>query len=262
VLDNAVKFTPAGRVALDVALAPDEPEAVTLRFAVCDTGVGIPGERQAEVFELFVQVDGSDARRHGGAGLGLAICARLVRMMGGRIWIDDGASRGCTVHFTARFGLADERALEESAATRTDRPSAPFLPAASSGPPLRVLVAEDNPGNQALLVHLLRKHGHSVHAVPDGRSALDTLAASAGRFDVLLLDLQMPEMDGYEVATRLRARESPAGDRLRIVAVTAHATETDRRRCLDAGMDGFVAKPLREHELLRALARFRAGGGP
>jgi PAS domain S-box-containing protein len=261
VLENAIKFTPAGTVSLEVTTEADGGDGVRLRFAVSDTGIGIPVAKHAEVFEPFVQVDTSSTRRHGGAGLGLAICSRLVRMMDGRIWLDSAEARGCTVFFAVRFGRGDERA---AAAVEVERPSTP--PAApTAGPgtePLRVLVAEDNASNRALVSRILEKHGHFARAVRDGLAALAEIEASPDGWDVLLLDLQMPELDGFQVAERIRAAERGRHERLPIIAVTAHATESDRRRCLDAGIDGFVPKPLHEADLLRAVvaACSRPGG--
>jgi hypothetical protein len=253
VLENAIKFTTAGTVSLEVTTEADEGDGVRLRFAVSDTGIGIPATKHAEVFEPFVQVDASPARRHGGAGLGLAICARLVRMMDGRIWLDSAEARGCTVFFAVRFAPGDER---EAAAADAERPSTPpsAHPAGTDAKPLRVLVAEDNASNRALVGRILEKHGHFARAVRDGLAALAEIEASPDEWDVLLLDLQMPELDGFGVAERIRAAERDRRDRLPIVAVTAHATESDRRRCLEAGIDGFVPKPLREADLLRAIA--------
>ena len=255
VLDNAIKFTPAGAVFVDVGVETAGEDEVCLRFAVADTGIGVPAACRAEVFEPFVQVDASNTRRHGGAGLGLAICARLVRMMGGTIGLDGAEGRGCTVHFTARFGRAAPGAVVEDEPERSASSSRPPPPDA---PPLRVLVAEDSPSNRLLVVRMLERHGHRVRAAINGLAALAAVEADPAGYDLLLLDLQMPEMDGFEVAGRIRSAERDSGGYLPIVAVTAHAGETDRRRCLEAGMDGFVAKPLGEEALLRAIRAARA----
>ncbi|MBI5500643.1 MAG: response regulator [Deltaproteobacteria bacterium] len=261
VLDNALKFTPEGAVAVDVGVEEGVGDGVCLRFAVTDTGIGIPAARRVEVFEPFVQVDASNTRRYGGAGLGLAICARLVRLMGGTIGLDGAEGRGSTVHFTARFGRAEAGAVVEDEPERSSVP-----PRASPGEPdarpLRVLVAEDSPSNRLLVVRMLERHGHRVRAAVNGLAALAAVEADPGGFDLLLLDLQMPEMDGFEVAARIRSAERETGRHLPIVAVTAHAGESDRRRCLAAGMDGFVAKPLGEEALLRAMRAVRAAGRP
>ncbi|MBI5485703.1 MAG: response regulator [Deltaproteobacteria bacterium] len=257
VLDNALKFTPAGAVTLEVGVEAAGDDGVGLRFTVADTGIGIPAACRAEVFEPFVQVDASNTRRHGGAGLGLAICARLVRMMGGTIGLDGAEGRGCTVHFTARFGRAAPGAVAEDEPERS-APSSRPPPPAPDEPPLRVLVAEDSPSNRLLVVRMLERHGHRVRAAINGLAALAAVEADPGGFDLLLLDLQMPEMDGFEVAGRIRSAERDSGGYLPIVAVTAHAGEADRRRCLEAGMDGFIAKPLGEEALLRAIRAVRA----
>ena len=258
VLENAIKFTPSGSVVLEVAGGTSGEQDARLHFTVCDTGIGIPRGLHATVFHPFVQVDGSDARLHGGVGLGLAICARLVELMGGRIWLESDVGTGCVVHFELRLGVAgDDLPLdaddEDVEGTSSAPPPAP--PGVPLGRPLRVLVAEDNSANQAVVVRLLEKHGHTAHVVSDGKLALAVLSGEPGGWDALLLDLQMPELDGFAVAQRVRGAERGGQRRLPIIAVTAHAAEADRRRCREAGMEGFVSKPIREAVLLAELSR-------
>jgi PAS domain S-box-containing protein len=421
---NAIKFTERGEVAVRVSLdgpeqigngsgsgkgngttgppvplpapapVPEEGE-VLLRFAVRDTGIGIPADKLAAVFEPFVQADGSTTRKYGGTGLGLSISARLVELMGGRLWAESTPGVGSTFFFTARLGVAAEHAPAELPVELAGRPvlvvddnetnrrillemlrrwglapvpaaggaealerlraaaagGAPFplvlldammpdmdgfavaaevrrhaelagtavmmlssgapwvagrspeqlcrelgvrcyllkpvkqsdllhavtesllagprpspeAPAASTpAAPLRVLLADDNPVNQALMRGFLERQGHTVRAVGTGREALAAL--EDGGFDLVLMDIEMPEMGGLEAAAALRRREQEAGrPRLPVIAVTAHALKGDRERCLAAGMDGYLTKPIRAADLDRALAgvlgRPAAGAG-
>lgn len=391
---NAIKFTERGEVIVDVVVADssgdgvvsDGPPRVALRFAVKDTGIGIPPEKQAAVFEAFEQADASTTRRYGGTGLGLAISTKLVGLMGGRIEVESEVGRGSTFRFTVRLGVAAEQpawapstslaglrvlvvddnatnrlildetlrgwgmrprvaagadeaaALLAEAAAEGDpyrliltdahmpgrdgfsladqirqtlhlespvvmmltsgarpgdfdrceasrisgylikpvkqadllkavaaalgqaEPAAkpapaevrPLPPAAEEAPPgLNILLAEDSVVNQRLALGLLRQWGHSVVVANNGREALERLAEQS--FDVVLMDVQMPEMDGLEATAVLREREHEAGRHTPVIAMTAHAMQGDRDRCLAAGMDGYVVKPIRRPELQAAL---------
>jgi PAS domain S-box-containing protein len=396
VLGNAVKFTSEGEVVLHASVAAGSADTVTLQFAVTDTGIGIPLDKQQQVFQAFTQVDTSTTRRFGGTGLGLAIALRLVELMKGRLWVESEVGRGSTFHFTAVFDRAvdrrtgraprrpkaldglhvlvvddnatNRRILEEMLAswemiptvvgdaasalqvlerssptnqrvdvvitdcqmpdvdgfmlarqikrdhhlrrtpivmltsagrsddaarcrragidkylvkpvkhsdlldmlaalfrvsTRTARESRPSrkqpTPGAAGvrGRPLRILVAEDNLVNRRLVTTLLQKRGHKVTAVENGRAALESIdAAGARAFDLVLLDLQMPEMGGLEATQAIRDREGKTRRRLPIVALTAHAMQGDRERCLDAGMDGYLSKPIDVADLVETVERF------
>jgi signal transduction histidine kinase/DNA-binding response OmpR family regulator/streptogramin lyase len=383
-LGNAVKFTSRGEVNLRVRVDAVEGRAARLHFCVEDTGIGIPADKQAQIFESFTQADGSTARRYGGTGLGLTISRQLVHLMGGRIWVESEPGRGSAFHFTAELdttqapacrppadvsalrglrvlvvddNLTNRRILEgmlhgwgarpslaesgHDALIRLDEARAgsdPFLlvvsdvnmpgmdgfefvgeirrnpalagltvvlltsagqrgdarrcadlgvsayltkPAGADelvnallrvvGDPLpavvptlvtqhlireevrclRVLLAEDNPVNQKLASRLLEKRGHDVVVVANGREAVDRLHGE--RFDVVLMDVQMPEMDGFEATAAIRARESENAGHVPIVAMTAHAMQGDRERCLAAGMDGYVSKPIKADDLAAAI---------
>jgi PAS domain S-box-containing protein len=215
----------------------------TLHFAVRDTGIGIPPEKQQVIFNAFEQADGSTARRYGGTGLGLAIASRLAALMEGRIWVESQVGRGSTFHFTVRLGL------QQVAAARP----APLPPRPSEAAlrPLRVLLAEDNALNQMLVVRLLEKRGHQVVVAGNGHEALAALERQP--VDVVLMDVQMPEMGGFEATAAIRAREKAAGGHVPIIAMTAHAMKGDRERCLEAGMDQYVAKPIQVQELIDVL---------
>ncbi|MHB1035652.1 MAG: response regulator [Pirellulales bacterium] len=380
---NAMKFTDRGEVVLEVECASQSENEAVLHFAVADTGIGVPEGKQTVIFDAFEQVDNTITRKFGGTGLGLAISARLVELMGGRIWLESTAGQGSTFHFTARFGLpggetpeveamppahvrgtrvlvVDDNAtsrgiLEEMLRTWEMRPGAaagareaiamlgeadrsgepyglilidagmpevdgfslaerikqagqwpgtvilmlssgdraddvarcrqlgialyvlkpvkeselfdaimlalgvtspeeePAVPAASPSRlrPLRVLLAEDSLVNQKLAVGLLERQGHRVVVANNGKEALAAL--EAGGFDLVLMDVQMPEMDGLEATAAIRVRERQTGRHIPIVAMTAHAMKGDRQRCLDSGMDGYVAKPVRMAKLLKTI---------
>ncbi len=241
-LGNALKFTDHGDITLRVSLEgpASGPDAV-LRFEVQDTGIGIPAEQHPHIFEAFKQADGSTTRKYGGTGLGLSISSRLVEAMGGRLSVDSAEGRGSTFHFTVRVGVV--AAGQDCGVAQAD--VAPL-------PSLRILLAEDNRINQRVAVSLLERSGHVVTVVVDGRAAVAAAAATA--FDVILMDVQMPEMNGLDATAAIRARELTTGMRVPIVAMTAHAMRGDRERCLASGMDGYVAKPVSAKTLHQALA--------
>ncbi|HSD39321.1 MAG TPA: PAS domain S-box protein [Rhodocyclaceae bacterium] len=252
-LSNAIKFTAAGSVEVDVSLDAISSKRVDLCFSVKDSGIGISADKLELIFESFSQADTSTTRRYGGTGLGLAICKRLVAGMGGQVWVDSEPGQGSTFFFSAALDLACEE--EETASMALLR-----TPLAMS--PLRLLLAEDTPVNQTLAVRMLVNMGHSVVLVEDGQQCLDKLSDRAmdePAFDAVLMDLQMPIMGGLEASSLIRAREERfALPRIPIIAMTAHALRGDRERCFEAGMDGYVTKPVLagalHAELLRVLS--------
>jgi PAS domain S-box-containing protein len=274
---NAVKFTERGEVSLLAEVASETPGEAVLQFTVIDTGVGIPADQQKIIFEPFSQADGSSTRRFGGTGLGLTICSRLVKMMGGRIWVESEPGRGSKFHFTARFGLASEPAevnlpSRDRLAFQADaaRVAAAPLPAATqavtimpvngnnagvrSASGLRILLTEDNPVNQKVARRILEKHGHEVVPAENGLEALRAIERDGlHQFDLTLMDVQMPEMDGFQATEAIREREPTAGVRVPIIAMTAHAMAGDRERCLAQGMDGYISKPIAVKELLKIV---------
>ncbi len=386
---NAIKFTERGEVVLEVERESEQEGCVNLHFRIRDTGIGIPAEKHAGIFDAFTQADTSTTRRYGGTGLGLSISRRLVELMGGRIWFESAPGQGSTFHFTARFGRAPDvlpaplphpvilagvaalvvddnltnrcvlkemmtgwgmrpvvsatateamRLLFEASAAgqpfpllvvdahmpeidgfglieqirQTPRLKSPvimMLTSAShrrdiarcqelgvavyltkpvgqaelykaivdvlSGKPvhprvesrpapdgtlrksLRILLAEDNLVNQRLAAELLKKHGHEVTVASDGRQALSL--ARQETFDVILMDVQMPEVSGFEATAAIREAESPAGKHTPIIAMTAHALQGDREHCLARGMDGYVAKPIRARDLFLEIDRVWGG---
>jgi signal transduction histidine kinase/CheY-like chemotaxis protein len=250
---NALKFTHVGGVTVTVERTSDWDGVVELRFSVADTGIGISEEQRDSVFEAFRQADNSITRRYGGTGLGLAISARLVELMEGEIRIESQPGEGATFIFTARFAHAH---LAQPAAESV-APAAAFSGAFR---PQRILVAEDNPVNQTVISRTLEKAGHQVALAHDGRQALEVWASS--RFDVIFMDMQMPEMDGLEATREIRRMEEGTGARVCIMAMTANAMSGDRERCLEAGMDGYFAKPIRAQEVIDWLARRETVPGP
>jgi two-component system CheB/CheR fusion protein len=240
-LANAIKFTERGTVRLDVQVESATDQAAMLHFIVADTGIGIPSDKQVVIFQPFRQADGSMTRRFGGTGLGLTISAMLVQLMGGRIWVESQPDAGSTFHFTAAFLIAP---AERPDVERRRQPRPPVMPATARA---RVLVAEDNIINQRIAQSLLTKRGHTVKVVNNGREALDALEQES--FDVVLMDVQMPDMDGFEATAAIRERERATGGRVRIVAMTAHAMHGDRERCIAAGMDDYISKPIDQERL-------------
>jgi signal transduction histidine kinase/ligand-binding sensor domain-containing protein/CheY-like chemotaxis protein len=248
-LGNAMKFTEHGSIALEVCTAPDsEPggDMYRLLCSVTDTGAGIPPEQQSIIFDAFAQADGSIRRRQGGTGLGLAICTKLVRLMNGKIWVESTPGSGSKFAFTA---LLRKAAKPVSPATNDPRPDpVPNQPARR----LNILLAEDNPVNQRLAQIMLERMGHTVVTAKNGREARDT--ADRQPFDVILMDIQMPEMDGFEATAAIRQRQQASGcPPTPIVALTAHAMSGDREQCLTAGMNGYLAKPIHQEELVELL---------
>ena len=252
---NALKFTERGRIVIAVREDSRQAGSTKLQFSVTDTGMGIPENKHAHIFEAFSQADGSMTRRFGGTGLGLAISSTLVHLMGGQIWLESQSGVGSTFHFTVALDIAptstetaDEprthaERIPKREADSTPMPDVTRSPSGRLVPPpvrlLKVLVAEDNVVNQRVARGLLSKRGHDVTVVENGRRAVEALAT--GVFDVVLMDVQMPEMDGFEATAEIRLREREAGTHVRIIAMTAHAMNGDCDRCLRAGMDGYLS---------------------
>jgi signal transduction histidine kinase len=281
---NAIKFTDQGKIVVDVrqhaTAVPLEPstddpagEAVILHVSVQDTGIGIPPEKQRLIFEPFTQVDGSMTRKNGGTGLGLAITTQLVQLMGGRLWVESAPGQGSTFHFTVRLRahpglptatlpLAAPEAQALAGPTVHARPTKACLnpedavrdePEAVLPRPLRVLVAEDNPVNQRLVVRMLEKRGHTVVVASTGQEVLAILTRQP--VDLVLMDVQMPEMDGFEATAAIRRQQHGRDGALPIIALTAHAMQGDQEQCLAAGMNGYVSKPIKSDELFAAIAQ-------
>jgi CheY-like chemotaxis protein/anti-sigma regulatory factor (Ser/Thr protein kinase) len=243
-LSNAVKFTERGEIEVKALVSELQNDGYEIHFSVRDTGIGISREASRKLFLPFSQADASTSRKYGGTGLGLAISKKLVELMGGRIWFESEEGKGSTFHFTVRanaFAGLFERALPAS--TLQDKPKA--------AKDLRILLAEDNPVNQRMTVLMLKKLGYKADSVANGREVLQALERQT--YDLILMDVQMPEMDGL-MATKEIRRLWPSGGP-RILALTAHAIAGDREKCLEVGMDGYLCKPINLEDLQAALNR-------
>ncbi len=253
-VSNAIKFTEQGSIVLSVKKVDQEQAqcdgACLWHFSVADTGIGIPIDKQGAIFNAFTQADGSISRRFGGTGLGLTISARLVEAMGGRIWVESQPGRGTAFHFTAALALAQETTRHQPQANLSQNGASPLQ---EFGAPLRILLVEDNLVNQKVAVSMLKKRGHQVTTASNGQEGLN--AISREPFDVVLMDVQMPVMDGWEATAAIRARERKSGTHLPIIAMTAHALNEDIDACRVAGMDGYVSKPFQIESLLEELGR-------
>lgn len=244
-LGNALKFTEQGRVSLSVAprAGADDQPGLWLRFEVCDTGIGIPLDKQLLIFDMFSQVDDSSTRRFGGTGLGLAISKQLVELMGGSLTVQSTPGQGSCFSFELPF----EPAASLSAAEFSTDDAGPL-------PRLRILLAEDNPANQLVSREFLSALGQEVVVVDDGRQLLAALATQP--FDLVLTDISMPEMDGLQAVAAIRSGELAGIDRrIPVIAMTAHALAEDRERFLMAGLDGYVTKPVEIRQLVGELQR-------
>jgi signal transduction histidine kinase/CheY-like chemotaxis protein len=246
---NAIKFTATGSIKVKVALVDSDENGFLLHFGVHDTGIGIPPDKQKLIFKAFSQADGSTTRRFGGTGLGLSICTRLVDMMGGQIKVDSVPGQGSCFHFQISVGRA--AALPEPAKIL------PAFPVAKDEGPgkLHILLAEDNPVNRKLALRMLEKWGHTVVAVNNGRAAVDQVDRE--HFDLILMDISMPEMDGLEATSVIRAN-SKGARHVPIIAMTAHALIGDKEMCLRGGMDGYVSKPIQADDLLSEMKQVLA----
>ena len=247
-LNNAIKFTAEGEAGLSVRCVEQAAARAGFLFAVRDTGIGIPHDKQELIFQPFTQADSTVTRKHGGMGLGLSIARRLVEKFGGRLWVESEPGKGSVFQFTVIFEVAP--------------PAAPAIEEAileDSGPPvvseaaLSILLAEDNLVNKTVIARILEKRGWAVEAVENGQAAVELSAEN--HFDVILMDVQMPVLDGYNATVAIRARERVTGRHVPIVGLTAYAMQGDRERCLLAGMDAYLAKPMKAAELYEAIEK-------
>ncbi len=251
---NAIKFTESGYVKIFVELEKYVDQGVLLHFAVKDTGPGVAPENKRMIFERFSQADSSNTRKYGGAGLGLAISTQIVRAMGGEIWVESELDQGSVFHFTVLLGVVDWAYEDEE---NKHQETANIRPDCLRG--LRVMLAEDNPLNQAVTNDILEKFGCKVTIAGNGREVLDNFNAQS--FDLILMDVQMPEMDGYETTKAIRRIEMGSDKRTPIIAQTAYALSKDAQKSLDAGMDAHLTKPINPESLLKLLVKMGIRNG-
>jgi PAS domain S-box-containing protein len=245
---NAVKFTDQGGISVTVRLRRREDEWACIEFEVADTGIGIESDKLESIFMPFSQADASTTRKYGGTGLGLAICRRLVKLMGGDIRVESRPGKGSRFVFSVRFDTMLPPAAKKSA------PAVVTPPTDASAISLRILLAEDNPVNRKLASTVLKKNGHTVVVAENGREALERLEESG--FDLILMDIEMPEMDGIQTTREIRRRENDGNVHIPIIALTAHAMKSDLERFLEQGMDGYITKPIDTPRFNRLIEEF------
>jgi len=250
-VSNALKFTREGEVAIAVEVLSADSQSVQLKISVTDTGIGIPAEAQENLFKAFTQADGSTTRKYGGTGLGLAIVSQLVEMMQGELGVESEEGRGSSFWFIASFAIAEQQ--EEKSSEKTVAQTALAIDA-------RILLVEDNPINQMVASKMLEKFGLKPELANNGVEALDKLQQQD--FDLVLMDCQMPEMDGFEATKEVRRQNltTADGSPLPIVAMTANVMSGDRERCLDVGMDDYIGKPVKRDKLEEVLRKWLGPG--
>jgi PAS domain S-box-containing protein len=249
-LGNSVKFTEKGEIVISISKENEENEEVVLHFSVKDTGIGIPKEKQALIFDAFSQADSSVERRRGGTGLGLAISRSLVEKMGGRIWVEGDLGIGSTFHFTIKFAKKTHIGRKQAV---TEHP-----PTCNNSPKLNILVAEDNATSQLIAKKMLERSGHVVSIAENGAQACEKVADAD--FDIVLMDVEMPLMNGLEATRVIRDKEKTSSRHIPIVAMTAYATKEDKEKCLSAGMNDFLVKPVKSKDLYALIDKLLSEG--
>ncbi len=258
---NAVKFTKEGEISISITEEQPTKGQVKLRFSVRDTGIGIPEDKQKKLFQSFAQAEESTTREFGGTGLGLSISKQLVLLMGGEIGVKSAPGKGATFWFTAQFecretGPAGKEKAENQAPALEEKTSNP--PADDEATKRRILLVEDNIVNQKVAAGILKQNGYKVSIASDGKKAIQALEKSL--YDIVLMDCQMPVMDGYEASRIIRDPESNVRNHaVPIIAVTANAMQGDRKKCLTAGMNDYISKPLQIEKLLQVLQKWIHG---
>jgi len=250
-INNAIKFTFKGKIEVNVKLNSIKEDESEVLISVADEGIGISKDHIKTIFDVFTQADDSTTRRYGGTGLGLAICKRLVETMGGRLWVESEEMKGSTFCFTAPFKVVKKDSIPKDEDDSDDESGEKT----SSKPAkeISVLVAEDNIVNQKIAVKLIEKKGWNVKAVDNGQKVLDLLDQED--FDVILMDAQMPVLDGFDTTKMIRENEKNTGKRIQIIALTARVMADDKKKCLEVGMDGHVSKPIDRLQLYEAVEK-------
>jgi CheY-like chemotaxis protein len=247
-ISNALKFTEKGGVTVHIEQTSISASNITLRISVLDTGIGIDESAQQKLFQAFTQADSSISRRFGGTGLGLSICRKIVESQGGKIGVESTPGAGSRFWFELEFGIA---VLQE-------QPAPASSVAAGEAGSMNILLAEDNEINRKVAIALLQKAGHRIAIANNGREAVEILKKTTA-FDVVLMDMHMPEMDGLEATRAIRQMDGPAS-KLPIVALTAAGSLSDIQTCMDAGMNYFLVKPFRMERLKTILGELGAAG--
>jgi CheY-like chemotaxis protein len=252
---NAVKFTGQGSIDVRVELAGHVDDEVVLRFEVADEGIGIAPDAQDHIFDAFHQADGGTSRRYGGTGLGLAICRQLAHLLGGEIGVCSRPGEGSTFWFTARLAVAAAPAIADDGKAPVAASESTHVAAAPAASTTRLLLAEDNPVNRHVALAMLRSLGFTADTAVDGREAVE--ATARVRYDLVLMDCHMPEMDGFTATTLIREREaSTDAPRVPIVALSVNAMTGDREACIARGMDDYLSKPFTRAQLGALLDRW------
>ena len=241
-LSNAVKFTDEGDVSVSVSSEPSKATNSQILFTVKDTGIGIPKDKMDRIFEPFTQLERVISRKRDGVGLGLAISKKLVEIMGGEIWVESVPGQGTTFYFTISAEIVQDEHLDLEEMSKDA-----LVQSLSKSKPLRILLAEDNPSNQKVIVTMLKRLGYRPDVVADGKEVLQALELRP--YDLILMDVRMPEMDGITATRVIRKLQPKKGPK--IVAITAYALEGDQEKCLEAGMDDYISKPVKMEELSR-----------
>lgn len=251
---NALKFSDQGSITVSVERGPTTDKWLMLQFCVADQGIGIPADAQQRIFDIFEQADATTTKRYGGTGLGLAICQRLAGLMQGDIWVESQPGVGSRFFFTVCFHLAADDAQIASELPSAHPPAVEQAPLSG----LRVLLVDDVEVNRELAKAVLQRYNHSITEAANGREALE--AYGEDRFDIVLMDIQMPEMDGLQATIAIRQLEQATGrPATPIVAMTAYAAREDREKCLQAGMDDYLSKPVKPASILATLQRYCDG---
>jgi CheY-like chemotaxis protein len=248
---NAIKFTEKGSIQIRVELLETDADCVRLGFSVIDTGIGIHADALEQIFAPFSQADTSVTRRFGGTGLGLSICRRLAGLMGGEITVESREGNGSAFHVNLPFTINRQPVVLQEVRSKTEVP-------VWEGPPLRILLADDSQTNQVMLTQLLRHFKHVVTSVGDGADALQHWQKDS--YDVILMDIQMPVMDGIETTQVIREYEKKNGGHIPVIALTAHAMQEQREHLLVSGFDGYVSKPVELTALNAEMKRVTSQG--
>jgi len=251
-MGNATKFTESGEIQLSVDITGEKDNRVELHCSVRDNGIGIPKDKLESIFEVFQQADSSTTRKYGGTGLGLPICRKIAQSMGGEVWAESEPCKGSTFHFTANFRKAvgnqkdpEEKKLQTIDSQHWIRENVKHS--------IRILLAEDNPVNQKLATMMLKKAGYLVEVANNGREAVEKYKKTPDAFDLIFMDIQMPKMDGMTSTKTIRDN---GFDKIPIVAMTAHAMKGDREKCLDAGMDDYITKPIKREFVFKMIEKW------